>query len=114
MVPPGAPGSRQDVLGLSLTFSLIARVPSGAYVKCMSSSSSVASDDSDGDAGLLSVLLGPPSFGSAPRTSELTLSSRDLSAAVAAGAMAPQARRDSVYMEAMGLWRPSLDPAGCP
>ena len=31
-------------------------------------------------------------------------------AAVAAGAQGPQARRASVQMEAMGLWRPSLDP----
>ena len=37
-------------------------------MECMSSSSSVASDDSDGDEGLLSALLGPPSFGSAKRT----------------------------------------------
>ena len=37
-------------------------MPSGASVECMSSSSSVASDDSDGDAGLLSALLDPPSF----------------------------------------------------
>ena len=36
----------------------------------MSSSSSVSSDDSDWDAGLLSALLGPPSFGSAQRTCE--------------------------------------------
>ena len=31
-------------------------------------------------------------------------------AAVAAGAQCPRARRASVQMEAMGLWRPSLDP----
>ena len=31
-------------------------------------------------------------------------------AAVAAGAKGPRARRASVHMEAMGLWRPSLDP----
>ena len=35
-----------------------------------SASSSVASDDSDVDAGLLSALLGLPSFGLAQRTSE--------------------------------------------
>ena len=29
---------------------------------------------------------------------------------VAAGALGPRVRRDSVQMEAMGLWRPSLDP----
>ena len=38
----------------------------------MYSSSLVASDDSDGDAGLLSALLGPPSFGSAKCTYELS------------------------------------------
>ena len=32
------------------------------------------------------------------------------SAEVAAGALGPQVRRASVQMEAMGLWRPSLDP----
>ena len=48
----------------------IALVTSEASVECMSSSSSVASDDSDGDTGLLSALLGPPSFGSASGTSE--------------------------------------------
>ena len=31
-------------------------------------------------------------------------------AEVAAGAQGPRARRASVHMEAMGLWRPSLDP----
>ena len=31
-------------------------------------------------------------------------------AAVAAGAQGPRARRASVQMEAMGIWRPSLDP----
>ena len=31
------------------------------------------------------------------------------SADVAAGALSPQVRRASVQMEAMGLWRPSLD-----
>ena len=32
------------------------------------------------------------------------------SAEVAAGALGPRVRRASVQMEAMGLWRPSLDP----
>ena len=36
--------------------------------------------------------------------------SPSLMAAVAAGAQGPRARRASVQMEAMGLWRPSLDP----
>ena len=31
-------------------------------------------------------------------------------AAVAAGAQGPRARRASVQIEAMGLWRPSMDP----
>ena len=60
----------QDVLRLSLLLSPINRVPSGASVECLSSSSTVASDDSDGDAGLLSALLGPPSFGLAQHISE--------------------------------------------
>ena len=55
--PPAPPDDAQDVLRLSLSLSPIDRVPSGASVECMSSSSSVASDDSDGDAGLLSALL---------------------------------------------------------
>ena len=43
---------------------------------------------------------------------ELGLGSRDFpSAAVAADAMAPRVHRASVHMEAMGLWRSSLDPA---
>ena len=68
--PPATPDDAQDVLRLSLSLSLIDRVPSGASVECLSSSSSVASDDYDGDAGLLSALLGPPSFGSAQHTFE--------------------------------------------
>ena len=32
--------------------------------------------------------------------------------AVAAEASVPRVRRASVHMEAMGLWRPSLDPVG--
>ena len=51
--------------------------------------------------------------GTAAKILELSLGSRDFpSMAVAAGAMAPRVRRVSVQMEAMGLWRPSLDPAG--
>ena len=53
--------------------------------------------------------------GTASRILELTLGSRDFpSVAVAAGTMAPRVRRASVHMKAMGLWHPSLDPAGCP
>ena len=37
---------------------------------CMSSSSSVASNDSDADVGLLSALLDPSLFSSAPHTAE--------------------------------------------
>ena len=36
------------------------------------------------------------------------------SAEVAAGALGPRIRRASVLMEAMGLWRPSLDPVMIP
>ena len=46
--PPAPPGYDHDLLGLSLTISPIERVPSGDSVECVSSSSSVASDDSDG------------------------------------------------------------------
>ena len=46
---------------------------------------------------------------------ELSLCGRDFpSAAVAAGVLVPQVRRASLHMEAMGLWRPSLDPVGWP
>ena len=42
---------------------------------------------------------------------ELCLSTRDFPAEeVAAGALGPRVRHASVQMEAMGLWRPSLDP----
>ena len=47
---------------LSSPISPIACVSTGVSDICMSSSSSVVSDGSDGDAGLLSALLGPPSF----------------------------------------------------
>ena len=53
--------------------------------------------------------------GTASNTLELTLGSRDFpSVDVATSAMAPRVRWASVYMEAMGLWHPLLDPAGCP
>ena len=46
---------------------------------------------------------------------ELTMGSRDfLYAVVESGAMVPRVCRASIHMEAMGLWRPSLDPVGCP
>ena len=61
---PEPPGYELNVLGLSMTISPIDRVPSGDSVERCSSSSSVASDDSDGDAGLLASILGPSSFGS--------------------------------------------------
>ena len=42
---------------------------------------------------------------------ELSVISRDFpSEAVAAGAMGPRARWAAVQMEAMGMWRLSLDP----
>ena len=50
--------------------------------------------------------------GTASEILELSLGSQDFpSAAVAAGAKGPRVRRASVHMEAMGLWRSSLDPA---
>ena len=49
--------------------------------------------------------------GTASKMLEMSLGSSDfLSADVAAGAMGPRVRRASIQMEAMGLWRPSLDP----
>ena len=49
--------------------------------------------------------------GTASKMLELGLGSSVFpSADVAAGALAPRVRRASVQMEAMGLWRPSLDP----
>ena len=47
---------------LTSPISPIACVSPGVSDICMSSSCSVVSDESDGDAGLLSALLGPPSF----------------------------------------------------
>ena len=47
---------------LSSPISPIACVSPGVSDICMSSSSSVVSDESDGDAGLLSALLGSPSL----------------------------------------------------
>ena len=52
----------QDQLTLSSPISPIACVSPGVLDTCISSSSSVLSDESDGDAGLLSALQGPPSF----------------------------------------------------
>ena len=47
------------------------------------------------------------------RSLELSLGARAfLSAAVAAEASVPQVCWASVHMEAMGLWRPLLDPVG--
>ena len=49
--------------------------------------------------------------GTASKILELGLDSRGFpSAEVAAGALGPRVRRASMQMEAMGLWRPSLDP----
>ena len=49
--------------------------------------------------------------GTASKMLKLGLGSSDFpSADVAAGALGPRVRRASVQMEAMGLWRPSLDP----
>ena len=57
-----------NLLELSLKLSPIDRIPSEYSMGCVSSSSSVASDDSYGDAGLLASLLGC-SIGSVSRTS---------------------------------------------
>ena len=47
----------------------------------------------------------------ASRMIELCLGSHGFPAEdVAAGALGPRVRRAAVHMEAMGLWRPSLDP----
>ena len=49
--------------------------------------------------------------GTASKMIELCLGTRDFPAEeVAAGALGPRVRRASIHMEAMGLWRPSLDP----
>ena len=49
--------------------------------------------------------------GTVSKMMELGLASSDFpSAEVAAGALGPRVRRASVQMEAMGLWRPSLEP----
>ena len=57
----------------------------------------------------------PLAAGTAFNILELGLDSRGFpSAEVAAGALGPRVRRASVQMEAMGLWRPSLDPAMMP
>ena len=53
--------------------------------------------------------------GTASKILRLGLSNGDFpSAEVAAGALGPRVRRASVQMEAMGLWRPSLDPVVIP
>ena len=53
--------------------------------------------------------------GTASKILELGLDPRGFpSAEVAAGALEPRVRRASVQMEAMGLWRPSLDPVMLP
>ena len=53
--------------------------------------------------------------GTASKILELSLGSRGFpSAEVAAGTKGPRVRRASVQMEAMGLWRPSLDPVLLP
>ena len=49
--------------------------------------------------------------GTASKLIERSIRASDFpSAQVAAGALGPRVRRASVQMEAMGLWRPSLDP----
>ena len=49
--------------------------------------------------------------GTASKLIERNLRASDFpTAEVSAGALGPRVRRASVQMEAMGLWRPSLDP----
>ena len=49
--------------------------------------------------------------GTASKLIERSIRASDFpSAQVAVGALGPRVRRASVQMEAMGLWRPSLDP----
>ena len=53
--------------------------------------------------------------GTATKSLELTLGAPDFpSVAVDVGAMVPLVHWASVYMEAMGLWHPLLDPVRCP
>ena len=53
--------------------------------------------------------------GTASKILELGFNFRGFSSAeVAAGALGPRVRCASVQMEAMGLWRPSLDPVVMP
>ena len=49
--------------------------------------------------------------GTASNLIELCLGARPFpTEEVAAGALSPRVRRASIQMEAMGLWRPSMDP----
>ena len=50
--------------------------------------------------------------GTASKILDATLGSREFPSAAVAGE--PRARRAAVQMEAMGLWRPSMDPVGRP
>ena len=53
--------------------------------------------------------------GTASKIVELSLGPQDVpSEAVASGAKGPRVRWAAVHMEAMGLWRPSLDPVLLP
>ena len=53
--------------------------------------------------------------GTATKNLELSLGAPDFpSAAVAAEALVLRVHWAAVHMEAIGLWRPSLDPVGCP
>ena len=65
----GQPTPARDLMGFQSSLSPISSVPSGNSVGHLSSSSSVASDDLDGDVGLLTLLHSLPSFGSMPRVS---------------------------------------------
>ena len=51
--------------------------------------------------------------GTASKILDITLGSREFPSAAVAAAE-PPAHRAAVQMEAMGLWRPSVDPVGRP
>ena len=59
----------RDLMGFQSSLSPIHSIPSGDSGECQSSSSSEASDDLDGDVGLLTSLLSPLSVGSMTRAS---------------------------------------------
>ena len=63
------PTPARNLMGFQSSLSPISSIPSGDSMERPSSSSSVASDNSDGDVGLVTSLLSLPSFGSMTRAS---------------------------------------------